>query len=546
VPDPVYPERIAVKVDLGAGYVELADVQLAAGIQVQRGIQGTGIQDRVAGPGSMSFQLDNSEHNSVGLLGYYSRNNVNCMAGWDIGAPIMLVVTFLGVEEPVFVGTIEAIEPMSGKYRDRKVSVHCVDWMDEAANAKVTGLTVQTSKRSDELLTLLLGLVTRTPTATLIDFGADIYPYAFDNALDAEQSLMSELQTLVVCEQGYLYILRDGTLVFQSRHRRPNVFAIAETLTDADIFDLDTGRGREEIVNKATVVSHPRHVDPDATTVLYTCPDVPSIPRGVSQEFNALYRDPTAKATRVGCVQLTSPVATTDFTFNTQDDGLGTDITAQLTVTVLDNGGQGSANSATVQVSNAGPLDGYLTKFQLRGKGIYDYNTAQMTSESAASITEYGENSTTIDMPYQSDSTVAGDVAAYIVQQGKGLLTQISSVTFCGNQEERLMRSALQVDIGDKIELSETMVGTAGIVPPGETLPVVVTKFFIQAVGLRIQEDVIWCTWTVTPADAFTYWVLDKTGYTELDLTTRLASGSFFAGWIVGQSTLATDTFVNA
>jgi len=545
--DPVYLEHVAVEVYVGAAWYELEDVQLNPGIQIQRGMSGTSMLDRVASPGSMTFQLDNSEGNSVGLLGYYSRNNVNCMSGWDIGIPIRCRATFLGVAETLFIGTVEAIEPQSGKYRERKVNVHCVDWMQEASEGKIKGLTLQTNCRSDQLLAALLALTTKPPVATLIDYGADTYPYAFDNVLDSEQSLLSIIQTIEVCEQGYAFVLRDGTFVGQSRHRRPNVFTVSETFTDEDIFEVDATRGREEIINTATAVSHPRHVDATALTVLYVCPDAPNIPRGVTQDFNALYRDPLAKATRVGCVTLTPPVATTDFLFNSLASGLGTNLISQLTVTVLENAGQGCANSATIRVVNNGPQDGFLTLLQLRGKGIYDYNTSQVTVTSAASAAKYGGNDVTVDMPHQADAAVASDVAAYIIQQCKALLTQIKGFTYWGNQEARLMLAALTLDIGTKIGLSETVVGTAGVIPPGETQPVSVLDFFIQSVNLQITEGrLVKCSYGIAPADPFTYWVLERTGYTELDLTTRLASGTLFAGWIVGQSSLDTDTRVNA
>jgi hypothetical protein len=218
-----------------------------------------------------------------------------------------------------------------------------------------------------------------------------------------------------------------------------------------------------------------------------------------------------------------------------------------LTVTVLENAGQGCANSATIRVVNNGPQDGFLTLLQLRGKGIYDYNTSQVTVTSAASAAKYGGNDVTVDMPHQADAAVASDVAAYIIQQCKALLTQIKGFTYWGNQEARLMLAALTLDIGTKIGLSETVVGTAGVIPPGETQPVSVLDFFIQSVNLQITEGrLVKCSYGIAPADPFTYWVLERTGYTELDLTTRLASGTLFAGWIVGQSSLDTDTRVNA
>jgi hypothetical protein len=521
-------------------YTELPDVQLTP-IMISRGIPGTTVRDRVATTGTMTFVLDNSANNSQGKLGLYSLNHTNTLTGWRYGIPIRCLVRFLGVDEPVFVGSVVGVEPVSGKYRDRKVTVSCVDWMEEATSAKVSGIPVQIDKRSNEVFEVLVEAVDKQPLNILIGFGGDLYPYSLDNALDEEVNVMSEFQRLAQSELGYIFVSRNGTLVFQGRHRRPNLFTLSETLDGKDITEMDTSRGREELVNLVKIQIHPRRVDSEATTVLFDYVTKQRIERGTSVVINALYRDPDLKATRVGGIDMVSLVATTDYTFNTEEDGSGVDITSQLIVTTELGG-----NSAEIHIENPGPRDGYLTKLQCRGKGVYDYETVLSIAESPASVALYGNCGLSLDMPYQSNLGVADDMAAYLIANCKALLTQVKAVSFAANAEERLLRAALQLDISSRIRVEEDVTGTAGTVPVGETDLVSALEFFINAVELSIQENgIIFVTWTLVPADAYTYWVLEKPGFSELDISTRLGYGTFVTGWVVDESEMGISTRVN-
>ncbi len=533
----VYPESVTVEVDLGAGFVELEDLISTTDIAIARGIMGTGPSDRVAGAGTLSFQLDNSEHNAAGLLGYYSPNNANRLEGWETGIPVRCVVTYLSSAEPVFTGTINAIEPSSGKWGPRRVEVVCTDWMDEAARTKVTGIPVQVGQRSDQVLATLVAAVPSQPVATDIGAGGDLYPFALDNAFGEKINLMAELQRLLQSELGFLFVKRDGTLTFQSRFRRPNISDLSETLTDEDILELEPGRGRASIVNEAQITVHPRRVD-SSPAVLFSLASNPELARGTAIELRAPYRDPLARATRAGGVDMITPVATTDYTFNTVGDGTGVDITGQLSVVATYGG-----NEAEVVATNNGPRHGFVTKLQLRGTGIYDYETILATWDSEPSKDKFGERALAVDMPYQGDLVVAGDAAKYLVAQNKSVLTPVTSVSFVANREQRLLEAALEIDIGERVKVVETVIGSEEIVPVGEAVGIAALEFFVQSVELTIGElGIMVCTWGLTPADPYSYWTLDVAGLMELNLTTRLGYGLFVAGWVLGESVLGSTT----
>ena len=536
---PVFLSSKKLEAELSPGnWTEIPDVQI--GVTIIRGIPGTSPRDRVAPTGTMTLTLDNSTNNSQGKLGLYSPNNVNVLTGWSIGIGIRYSVSYAElVDERLFVGSIAAITPSSGKYGARKVKVSCVDWMDEAALARVKGLALQIDKRSDEIFAVILAAVERQPTASFIQVGGDTYPYALDNALE-ETGVMTEFQRLAQSEMAIIYVARDGTLVFEGRHKRPNLLYLNESLDDNDTIHVGAGRGRESIVNRAEVQAHPRRIDSAATSALFILASVPLIERITSRVFKGLYRDPDARATRTGGESLIQPVATTDYTFNADEDGGGADLTAQLDVSAVYD-----ANSAEITVLNNGPLDGYLTKLQCRGKGIYSYETILVIADSQASKDLYGESVFPLDMAYQSEIDIAKDAADYTVNLYKAVLTPVDSVTFVANQEDRLLRSAIQLDVSSKIHVEETVIGTEPLIPVGETEEIAALDFFINGVKLNIGEVVI-CTWILAPADPYSYWILERDGFTELGETTRLAYGAFVPGWVLDDSELGTDTRVNA
>lgn len=554
--DPVFPDsvRIEVRRDGGPVWEELPDVLINSPIEIRRGNDGTTQKDRVAQTGTMDFRLNNADDNSEELLGLYSTNNANVLQGWRVGIPVRCVVTYAGNDYTLFVGVIDVIQPLSGKYGNRYVVVSCTDWMEEAARSRIQGLPLQINERSSSIFSVVAEAVERQPEGGFnIRPGADIFPYALDSAHDGELNAMSEFQRIAQSELGRIWVSRDGIVNFEGRHYRPNIQTLFISLTDEDILGtsggVESGRGREDVINQAQVTVHPRRVDPTPTTVLFELAGSKKIERGTSAEINILLRDPESRATRVGGLGMVQPVPNTDYTFNTLQDGTGTNITLQLSIVVTQADGTVgySANGGKATITNNGPLDGFLTKLQCRGRGIYDYETVIVTSSSAASKTKYGGAGFPFDMPYQDDFRVAQDAAAFIVQQSKELLTQIRGVRFMGNNEDRLMLAALQGDVSHKISLEETVIGSNATLLTGEdesqVQQIQANKFFINSVQLTIGErGHITAQWMLEPADPFSYWILEVPGFTELDITTRLAYGSFQVAWILDVDQLGVGT----
>ena len=527
-----FPE-LKVEVLVSSAWVDLTpDVVRQPGLKCSYGITGTSARDCVASTGPASFALNNTTRNSAGLQGYYSPDHTNRMTGWVLGAEVRISWLLGSVRYYKWRGYIAAINPAPGIHNTWLVQVLCVDWMDRAARAKISGLAVQTNKRGDELFALLVACVPTAPPATMALFGVDVYPYAFDNIKDESTQVLSELQSMAQSGLDKIYqrgdIIQGGTLVYESRLKRARTTASLFTLDSSVVTAMSVTRSVSDVINSGQVQTHPRRVDATNTTVLFSEGNAPLMPRGITTVFTAQYRDPlSGRATRVGGIDMISPVATTDYLLNSLADGTGTDLTSQLTVTAITWG-----NSAEVTVVNNGPLDGYRIKCQLRGRGLYDFETMTFTVKDSASIAAYGENSFSLDMKYQTDPDVGADACAYIVNQCKDPRTKISSVTFIANRSTAMMQAALGLEISDRVTVTEEVTGIS-------------SDYFINAVGLDLNSsEILRCTWTLAPADSQKYWQLEVDGYTELDETTILGYGFMVPVWQLGVSQLGIDTIL--
>lgn len=519
------------------------DVLASNEVSCSYGLPGAGLGDRVADTGQMSFTLNNSEKNVAGLRGYYTPGHVNAWSAWKLGTEVRLALTYGGTTYYKWRGYVNALEIPPGMHVRQAVSVRCVDWMDVAARGALRGADsaaqLQTSKRSDQVLRHLVGRFETPPPSVSLGYGSDTYPYALDNSESETVSLMSEFQRLANSELGFVYMkgdtTRGGVLTFESRMKRGQKTGSVFTLDHTKVLNLSSSYSVDDIVNEVQVQIFPRRVD-TSNAILFTLQDRPDIARNTSRAFFCPFRDPADKATRVGGTSMVTPVATTDYTFNAAADGTGADLTAQLAVSV-----SWGANGAAVYLLNNGPLDGYLTKLQLRGLGIYGDESIVFTAGDSESQSLYGKRVERFDMPYQSSPSVGLDAAYFALNQGKAARQRLRGVVFLANHSDGEAIAALAREISDRVTVQDTTSG--GYLTPDA----IDGDFFIQAVNLQItQGGLVRCVWTLAPADADAYWILQTSGFTELGDTTRLSYGLFSPQWQLDVSTVGVDTIVNA
>jgi len=249
----------------GGGWTNIdSDVLAAVPIRLKYGIEGSTVHDRVAGAGSLTFALNNSEYNSRGLLGLYTVGHANCLSGFALGIGVRLSIEADGVALYYkWQGKIIRVQPTASIYGVRQVMISCVDWMDEAARTKIRNIPVQISQRSDQVFRTILANVTKQPPATEVGYGMEQYAYALDNSQDEGFSVLTEFQKLANSELGFIYVkgspTQGGILTFEDRRKRGTVVTSKSTLADSNM--VNASRARDEVINRVQVKVHPRRVD---------------------------------------------------------------------------------------------------------------------------------------------------------------------------------------------------------------------------------------------------------------------------------------------
>lgn len=509
-----------VELDFGAGWVDVSE-DVVSGVECEWGLDGSTPKDRVAGPGPMKFALDNSDLNSGGLAGYYTPGHADMRSGFALGIPVRLVFdcAALTVADKVkWQGTVKDITPGIGARGGQVSAIECVDWMEEAARAKLAGLPVMVDATADEVLAeIVANMTTQPPNGTSFDVGSDTYPWSLDTARDEAVPVLTEMQKVTLSEYGQCYV-EAGVLKLENRNRRR--LGIAPTLDDFftldeddNLVELAVSHSRQNVINRIQVAAHPRRRDAAATTVLFTLRGAVQVPAGETVTINCPYRDPAQISQRVGGVDMVTPVATTDYTFNASKDGSGADLTANLTVTFA--GAVAGGNSATLELENTGGSSGWVPAgaLQIRGRGLYDFEPFVADLDDATSIAAYGEAELSYDMPYQSEPANAQALAELLLDANKDALTRVESATFIAQWDEAAAAAFLEQGV------------TTGVVLEAPSANIAETLYWINGVRLAISvAGLIKVTWRLAPVDTQQFWLLGETGYSELGETTILGA----------------------
>lgn len=504
---------VAVLVEISfAGGSAWEDVtpDVVGAIDVKYGISGSGPLDRVASTGTMRLWLNNSEQNSAELLGYYSPGHSDCRAGFGIGIRCRLTLTFNSVSYTRFFGTIDSIRPSPGIGLDRRTQIVVVDWLDYAARGRLSGIPLQLNRTSSQIFETILDSMAIAPAARAIASGKDTYAYALDNVAGGGTTALAEFQRLAQSELGFIYVLGDQ-IWFLNRHIRmansQNQFLLDRTT------ELEASRARNQILNKVQVVVYPRRVDPDPV-VLFSLDNPFKVAPGQVVTIRASYSDPEARAEKVGGIDMEPLDPFSDYAAFVGADGSGVELTSEFNVVA-----EFGAADVHFTITNTASQTGYLTLLQVRGRGVYDYGSVMGEAKDDASIAQYGENVLTFDMFYQNDPEHGAQAAAYILNVYRNEGSFVQSASFVASTNDELMVAALEMNISDRIGINETVTGlTDGLSMAGSGL-----GHHIQNVSLTIEPGgYVWCTWGLAPADTAIYWILDRVGRSELDVTTKL------------------------
>ena len=480
------------------------------------GVFGNQILDRVGEPGTAKFTLDNNASNSAGLVGYYSPGHENCRLGFKPGLKVRIRFVLDGYSIKKWEGKIpkDGIEVTSGNYSNKTVQVTVKTWFYIASKHEIKGIELATNKTIMQGVPLVLANMPASlqPPGTIKYYtGESVFPTLFDINKQTTTAL-SEFGKMAQSEIGFIYETRHG-LVVEGRLTRNeektkldsypkatselgllinenNDFLVNEdgkriliSNSTTAIFDnvqsnadLSYGDG---YYNSAKFRAYPRRVDAAATTILFTLQSPMYIGAGESVVISGGYSDPTGVAKNVSGTDIVTPFETpTHYQAFANNDGTGTDLSSNLTVTTIDpvtlKSTIGTADFK-VYILNSGDA-GYITKFNLVGRGIYANIPVDYYEEDAADIEDYEPSPLVLDMKYQADPYVAKRWAQISLFQTKTFRYSANKVHFKASIDLVYLFAFLYLEPGHRPRFKEDVTG-------------LYSDFFIQGVSFDILLD---------------------------------------------------------
>lgn len=508
-------EDIKLELYFGSSWTDVYR-DVVGNVRVSYGIKGGGPLDRIASIGTMKFMLYSTS-------GEYIPGHSGASAYFTEGMLAKISFTYtpvsVQIEHVKFYGRIQSINPIPADGLGYYTEVTVVDYMNELAVHEMNLPTFVENKTLTEILPLILANIPVSPVNYFNNSSTSIFPGVFDTTLSKTRA-MSELAKAVNSELGYAYctpqfVVEFGSstiienMVVEGRYTAPLLLYQSEvTLTDEDISDIEFEFGKHYYNDIKTTV-YPREIDAAATSVLYSLEYVIQIGPGETLTIKGQYKDPNQNAVQVTGIDMVTPAATTDYTFNAQQSGGGSDITADLDVTATYG-----TNGVEYELTNNNAATGYVTKLQARGKGVYIYRPVEYDAEYAAGIAADGRKTLSLTMPYESNPLVGKDFADALIEVYKTKVLNVLSITAEVNKNAKLMayfigiglRRRVTLDLDD-LEVDEDYY-INGIEFDLTNTGNLFLKLYLSPLRYSTSSNV---------------WVLGYTGKTELDSTTILA-----------------------
>jgi hypothetical protein len=508
----IYP-TIKIYLDTDNDGIPETDIssRVVSNIDGENGIFSNRDTERLPSIGSLRFRINNAD-------GAYTDSSLY------IGKTVCISVVYNEIEKNAFFGTITTFNIDSGEWGERKIDVTVSDWFN-VANKTRFSTQLQTFLRANEGLETVLATLPNPPAYQRFDEGYETFASLFDSST-SKTRVYSELDKLSKSELGYLYLRfrekHDGeTIRFENYLNRGSLREInkipssignsflkkhgassdngylkyhgvgisgkirinqVEDASFNEIVDSDWNIAADSVINDMSITIIPRNTD-TVPQVLYTLGSPIESGTGVKRHIVGGYSDPNG-GTVVQAFDVVEPLGTTDYLFNSLEDGTGTDLTANLFVVFNYTSGYFDFG-----YRNDGP-PGYLTFLQVRGKGIYKYNPIELISENVESKEDIvrTEISDYMTREYSSDLNTSKLFADSVIAVNRFPNKTLKSVTFIANTSEKLLSAFMYLEQGDKVQITETVPSHTG-------------NYYIQGIRFTITLDgFIYFTWYLKEA----------------------------------------------
>ncbi len=500
-----------------------ADWAAAAPLVIERGIAPG---ERVAGVGRLTFALYNPD-------GRYTPGHANATAGFEAGIGVRLRANDGLHTFTLFTGRVMEIDPArrveAAGRSSRSTAVVGADDMAALERMQVGAFPLVIDAAPGDLIERLVtisfvppgrlaywrldhpqagrlgqtSVLSDASTGVDLDAGQSVFPWAGDT-WPAGLSALAALREVCASEGGFFYIAADGTPTFDDRHVRPKHIA-PDAVLSSTLAGLSIERGQARVANRVEVTAHPREVGASDATLWQAGHSI-RIDSGQTRTLVCRYTDPDQQMARVGALSVAMPLPGVDFRATDDQEGAGEDLTRHVRLRL-----EPGAASARLTLWSAWPGTLYLHSLRLRGTPLRSAYPSTVAVEDAASRFATGEHPLRIDMPLQTDTRVAGDMAHALLARHKDLHPWLT-VMVEATADASLLAHALARDVGDRLHLSDATLALDG------------AACFIERVRHEVRRGGAShrVEWRTSPADLTAFWVLGSSAQAALGQGSRL------------------------
>ncbi len=373
----------------------------------------------------------------------------------------------------LFHGTIDSIHP-----RPRPGAEYCyvraLDEMERLTTVTLyTYATAQLPQTSDEILGDVLDYADVASGPRQLDTGTSLVPDTWSPPIWGVGAT-DEIHRLQDEGDGLVYVDGHGYWRLESRSHRTSAPHTSSTVTVKDSDD-DSNPYFSELVwddgsnNVENVVfMRIRDGTNQGAQSAWTLKEKPVFSSSETKDFLAESKDYDVVAGQV------SPAENTDYDANTAQDGSGTDISSELTVThpnTDDYNGKGTLIRVTF-----GATAGYLTLLKLRTLNAFTFDDPVLVvAEDTTSKSTHGQRIKSIEARWTREVAVAQATVNSRLARRKDPKTVLNLVVPNGSKAN--MMTILQRRISDRVTVSYSDMGISG-------------DFFVE--GHRIVVDEGW------------------------------------------------------
>ena len=345
-----------------------------------------------------------------------------------------------GTDYPLFYGFIEEIIPHP-HLSEQDCIITAVDGLDFLSRNDMA-----TALYKDTLTGTIHGYILDdagwSTTMRTLDTGQDTVPYWYGH--DIKSRFAQE--KIDDSEQGFSYIDGAGYFNFEDRyHRSSATHQTSQVTFDNTMSYVTYSLNPKNVYNIVKVTVTPWELQAEAE--LWRLEEVPSIPIGETLTWwgDSQYFVDT----------WVTPVITTDYTANSQADGLGTNMTSDISIVTTK-----FAKTIKLAIKNNGTVPAYITLLKARGTYYDDQTKVTRKAEDSTSQTAFQKRTLTFDGKYMDDADQGQDLASYAIGKYKDPRAELSMSIM--NDGATNLTQLLSRKISDRITVVNTKLGING------------------------------------------------------------------------------------